>query len=540
MIEEVAPVEFTILVGVACAVLLTLGVALAAYLPRVAGFEAPLRRVLVALYGLRVVTALVVFGLSVAYASTSESPAAGPGLWRGIPDAIGYHNSGMEQADAAVRGVRLREAGLYPLVVGLAYTHIGRNPLPLILLNGVLDVVTLVLLLVLARRLSGRSSPPWLAWALGLWPSWIGWSVQPLKEPLLLCASAGALAVMVSVVARESASREFHWRTLLWWPPFVFILACIGLLRGADVYVFIGALTLTAVWLFLAAYRGLTPWRAAVATAAIVVVLPQARTTTERLIAPSTPLERSRAWFEMGRIYEKEGAIPRAQRAYRVALSFSPDDGDAEERLFAIGGTRELAPSGAAPGATPFNLAAQSAAARSPSPAVPDFLPGRLRRLVALLDLRTLADLRAHHTSTNDPGHTRFGQDADLSTPSGLLQFLPIALAHVLFAPFPAALVPGADAGRAFGLVGLLELPWMYAIAVLGFVGAFVCCRSGRIESVAITTYVTLGVLALALIVDHDGLLFRYRLQFMVPLALFLPAAFELGPLRAFVRRSHE
>ena len=40
-----------------------------------------------------------------------------------------------------------------------------------------------------------------------------------------------------------------------------------------------------------------------------------------------------------------------------------------------------------------------------------------------------------------------------------------------------------------------------------------------------IAIYVLAGIAALAIAVPNDGLLFRYRLQFLVPLAVFVPTA---------------
>lgn len=527
MADGIGPVEFTVPVALASASLILLGALFAARLPRAAGLEPRLRRAVMMVYGVRLLAAALVFALSTLLASAPDSPAAGPGLWRVIPDAIAYHSSGTEQAEAAARGVGLREAGLYPLVVGLAYTHIGRNPLPVILLNGVLDVVTLVLLLVLAGRVLARRPPEWLAWVLGLWPSWIGWSVQPLKEALLLCASVGALVLIVSILPSSSVSRELRRYGVLWWPLLVFVLACIGLLRGADVYIFLVTLALAAAWIVRAALERRVPWRASLASIALIALLPQARAMTERLMAPSTLMERANAWRDVGLIYEKEGAVPRAERAYIAALTFNPDDPVARERLGSVRG-RESATTG---------LGALAPPAGVPPPAEPSSAPGRLSRALERVNLQTLADMRSHLTTTTDPGDTRFGQDADVSTAAGLLRFLPVAVVHVLFAPFPGLIFSSDEAAHPFRLASLVELPWMYAIAVLGFLGAWVRCRSGGVEGLLVAAYVTLGVLALALIVDHDGLLFRYRLQFMVPLAVFLPAALEVRPIRAVVTR---
>jgi hypothetical protein len=162
---------------------------------------------------------------------------------------------------------------------------------------------------------------------------------------------------------------------------------------------------------------------------------------------------------------------------------------------------------------------------------------GNVRQFGKRLDAGRIASLRRANTI----GTTTFAADVDLTTFGGLLRLLPVGVAHTLLAPFPTSLSgsPGTTGRiRSFSFV---ELPWMYTVAILGWIGLIAALRRTTALTVTVAVWVVAGVVLLSLTVPNDGLLFRYRLPFVAPLVAFVPAgaAALRGSISRFRRVSH-
>ncbi|OFW06396.1 MAG: hypothetical protein A3I61_19780 [Acidobacteria bacterium RIFCSPLOWO2_02_FULL_68_18] len=519
----VEPVEFTWLVILAVPALVVSGAFAAAVLPRIAGLDAPLRRAVLLIYGVRLTAALGLFGLTILVGSSPGSPVAGPGFWRGISDAAAYHNGAVEQLAARSHGINLREPDFFGELVAFLYAYVGPNPLPLIVLNAIFDVVTLTLLLLLSTQVLGRGPPAWLAWGLGLWPSWLGWSVQLLKDALLLCLSTTALVLAVVAISKAVHAREWAPSGRLWL-GLLLVLASVGLIRTGVADVLSAAMGIAVMWGWALTLRGRTPWSAAVVLTALTALLPTQVFVRQLLYRSASTAERVEAWSALGVAYERDHVAAKALRAYSVALSIDPDSTFARNRLAIL--SSEIPPvlvgtdrgSSAASVAASPALAVPLFATRSDVPSDASWVQ-RFRRYFDRFSLQGVARLR------QSVGRLQVAPDADLSTIGGLTRFLPIGLAHALFGPFPWAMFSGDGATDVLGFASLIELVWLIFVVPLGCVGLVVACRKANPVHFLTATYVALGILGLGIGVANDGLLFRYRLPFVVPLAVFVPLA---------------
>jgi len=125
----------------------------------------------------------------------------------------------------------------------------------------------------------------------------------------------------------------------------------------------------------------------------------------------------------------------------------------------------------------------------------------------------------------NRQGATSFGTPAEESTGKGMVLMLWSALGHTLFSPFPwSVFMPTGPTGfiRHFALV---ELLWVYPVVLFGLIGMAKAIRSAAPDRALIAIYVLARIAAPAIAVPNDGLLLRYRLQFLVPLPVFVPTA---------------
>lgn len=519
------PVAFTWPIVLVVAALVAFGAMLAVVFPRLVRLDAPLCRAVAVIYAVRVTAALGLFGLTMLVGSAPGSPVAGPGFWRGISDSVAYHNGAVEQVAARRRGIDIREPDFFGEFVAFVYAHVGANPLPVIVLNAIVDIVTLTLLLLLAAGMLGRSPPPWFVWGLGLWPSWLGWSVQLLKDALLLCLSTIAV-VLAAAAVREAIHRREPARSGVLWFGLLLALASVGLIRSGVADVLSAAVGVAALWGWALALRGRTTWSAAVLLTVLTAFLP-AQLLVRQLLYPGTSIaERVQAWSALGAAYEREGDSTKAVRAYSVVVSIYPGARFAQHRLSTLNNQVVGVPPGER-----FTMSGKAAIASSglgalAIPALTD-VPGaeespwaqRLQGYFDRFSLEGVARLR------QPVGRLQVAPDADLSTIGGLARFLPVGLAHALFGPFPWSVYSGDGATDALALSSLVELIWLLVIVPLGCVGLLVACRTGGTECGLIGAYVALGMFGLAIGVANDGLLFRYRLPFVVPLAAFVPLA---------------
>lgn len=528
------------------------------------------------LFALRVVLALAVFGIS--FSSVAKGYVTGPGLWEAFSDQSGYHQFGIDHAAAAERGIELRPGDGYTTLVGFAYSWIAAFPVIPILLNSVFDVAALVSVAVLIRFVTGAAAPTWLLWAFGLWPSWLTWSTQLLKESLLVTCCLVGLALSASILTRASTRSALTRYWFVEWPLLLVCVACIALLRPATADIAAVATCITAAWVLLEVARRRASWRSAVVAVAVALTAVQGRSLMRSVLVSVTPSETAYAYAQLAVAYEREGDLERADQAYRQAAKFDPQQRLARERLVVLREARaepSVTPTGDArpspatpqpairpgppllaadtgsPAAVPptDSSAAVAPPNNPPLPIAPEVtvavpapkaaqfgtfrqrLYNSVAGLAGRVNLQGLAELR----KANSLGVTQFSPNADISTVSGALRLLPVGLSHVLFGPFPSVVFGTLGSVGALRYFSLIEFPTVVAVVLLGFIGVAVSLRRPHATTILLLSFAATGIAALALTVPNDGLLFRYRLPFLASLVAFVPQGVQA--VRCVLRR---
>jgi hypothetical protein len=488
----------------ACAGLVAVGIALALFVPRRAGFDPALRRVIVIVYAARTSAALVIFAVSLLPAMQSSQRVIGPGIWAALPDTGAYHASGTAQAEAKQLGITLTMHDGYSALVGFLYSNIAQSPLVVILCNSVADMLTLVMLLVLCRRAQGPAHLPWLAWVIGFWPSWLGWSTQLLKDSILFTLSTAMIFVAASVLYRAWCARGTPRYGFAEWPILGATAIVAGLFRQALVDVLTTAVAAVSLWFFVRAIRRPAYLRSAATAALLVVVILLSHGVLRSWIYPVTVEDTIRGYAELRAVKMQKAAAARSQI--------------------------EGAPADAQPVSPTAYSAPAVAPARVPQVSAGESIMEGLRQYTTRLSLKSLSNLR----DANLLGGTQFGAAGASSTAVGTALLLPVGLAHALFGPFPWTLSASNGSTGALRYVAVVEWPWLVALVVGGAAGAVRRWRMivQRPDLTLSLVYGVLGVIALAVAVPNDGLLFRYRLPFLAHFAVFLPFAFEWPVIR--------
>jgi hypothetical protein len=492
--------------------------AIAFYGPRWLGFAASTRRAIVVGFLVRVVLIGGVFAASLLPAVRATGAAAGPGLWMVMPDTAVYHISALAQRHAAQRDVNLRFPDGYSAIIGSLYTSVGPLPLVGIVVNLISDSVTLLLLVILCRTMTGLEPRPIFTWAIVLWPSWLVWSTQLLKDSMLLTLSIAGLALIAGIARRATRLRREAIYGFLDWLALAGVIVVIGLFRPGVADMFPASLAIFTLWLFGAMCYGRVRWTQVAVMVGLLAFVVYVHIDVRGKAYPISADTTVAGYVALGRAYEKEGIPTEAVRAYRAALRLGKNPrlhGFATERIRALIGTEELEmapPLGAESG-----LDVYVPPPRGPLTAG---LFGRLQDYARRFSLQRIEALRR----ANLIGQSQFGADASVATFRGLLMYMPRGIAHTLFAPFPWRLYDANASTGVLRVLALVEYPWMYCIPVLAVVGLYKSIwRRGSLRPLVFGVFGFLGIMALALTVPNDGLLFRYRLPFLA--ALLIAAA---------------
>lgn len=477
---------------------------------RFVGHGSKIRIFVLLFYIVRSAAGLMVFALSMVDLPLLSSRSAGPGLWRVIPDTLARNQWATDQAVASWLGVPFGlGVDAYTAFVGFVYALVGLNPLTAILLNPIFDVVTLLFLVRLSHVVGNHALLPGMVVLFALWPSWVFWSTQLLRESILLCLSVIMLSVLVSMLQDgATTAREKYWRVV---NLIVLILcgAAVWQLRKQMIDVVLVALALTLLWSAVMAWLHAGSWRKVLISGCLLLLLLASMAVLWPLldVTKMVGVPQAVGYLELGMALERRGDVTAAMYAYKEARSYGAppkEVAQARKRLGARG----------AP-----------AAGRSLSEIIDGLLTRVVRAPVSLakatierLRPRTLQGLRRQNLG----GGSRFGEGVDVTEPRGFVTAFSSGLLHVLFSPFPWEFRDEGSTGILRNLA-MVELPWVYLAVLLGPLGGVVVFRVKQPAAVFIAFYALVGLVGLAVAVPNVGLLFRYRLMFVVPLALLIP-----------------
>ncbi|MBI4677373.1 MAG: hypothetical protein HY748_07300 [Elusimicrobia bacterium] len=183
---------------------------------------------------------------------------------------------------------------LYTWWVTLFYVHLGRRPLTLKLINGMLAAASVCLWFLLVQRLrpEAGSRPSRAAWAAGLmlalWPTHVFYTSQNTKEAMMLLALAAVFWLFLGRNAVEGGARATRVALDDARPvPGAAALVLVGLLRSHLLPMAAVALAVGAAWRLMASRRrpwalGRAAWDAVWVVAALALLRPVSSWTFER------------------------------------------------------------------------------------------------------------------------------------------------------------------------------------------------------------------------------------------------------------------
>lgn len=135
------------------------------------------------------------------------------------------------------------------------------------------------------------------------------------------------------------------------------------------------------------------------------------------------------------------------------------------------------------------------------------------------LDIQKVQRSREWNAKAANSG---FGGDVDITDPNAAIEFLPIGLLYVLFAPFPWTMTNFRQ------LTTLPELIAWWLLMPMMFRGYWFVVKTRLRESFAICTFVLGLTLAFALFESNSGTAYRHRSQLYVFFFVFMSIGIEL------------
>lgn len=428
-------------------------------------------------YSLRVALALMLYLVSAYDVPIFHSIQLPGGFWLFGGDAVGYHANGVRIVEMLRLGPTLPQVMVgdepslvshddFSYVVAMIYWVFGIHPLYVPLLNAVLWIVIALLGYAMARRIQGEGAGRVAAALVSFWPSAFVWSSQILKDSLTIAL----LMLVFFLVIRVWEERG---RAVL---P-------VALLLGSTLFLLALLRFHVAAMLLLAAvlscgYVVITGW----------------------------------AWKRLMRALALIGLL-----GVPVLLSrfVDPFYLVVQARLDVAATT----PAGAQPvnGVTPT--------AKPIEPLRERWIQAVTKSAHSISHTYSLELLDYKRRGYADSvGASNVWADVQFRHGWDMVAFLPRGLALALYAPFPWDwFTPGRDTGalKVFAGVEVLLMVILTPFVLVGIVRAM---RSRRMDACLLMIFSVMLIVSLALTVTNVGTLFRYRLQGLIPLFIFVSA----------------
>lgn len=510
-----------------------------------------LTALIVGSYAMRVLVAVGLFYISAWRLPIFPSLQMGSGFWLFSLDAQTYHNYGRWIAEAWRAGQPLPnpELGIeYFLVVAMVYGLFGVHPLYPALLNAWLAAAAGWLAYALGRKLFDARAALVGAALVGFWPSSFIWSGQLLKDALGWLLIFGALWLVCSSLPEDAPRRR---RAIVSAGRSVGLALVVFLLTCLRWYVGL-SLLLTGVVVFvpLAVAAWVRRAREAAAGYAFLVCMLAVGALLGNLIDTyrilSDPIAR---WstglglllIAMGVFLRRTVAVA-VRRVTAGVRRMTPGAHRAMGALLLVAGYAYVLALGVALWNNTVGVARQEAwstesalrptspagAGETPQPLRPT-LGERLRSTLALVSVGSLRLYREVFVSTG--GHSLMDPEADISTMSLSVRYVPRALAIALLAPFPSQWFDAAGStGRMRGLSSM-DMVLLYLLLPGMAVGVWRSLWAGP-RRLYLVLFVLITAVAMTFVVANLGTLFRLRLQFLLPLLIIAAAGDPLGGYR--------
>lgn len=499
------------------------GAALSVLLCCWARVERFLTRVLLVSYGLRVALAVSLYVVSAYDLPIFRELHLSGGFWRFARDAPWYHWNAVRIADAFRWGTEIPAlmSGNQPFpvdpdfyfVTAFAYLVFGPHPLVIPLLNAALWSGIAVTVYLLARRLGGEQAGQTGAVLVSAWPSSYIWASQVLKDSLVIFFLLLALALCMVLLTQRQMSR---FATLA--IPLCLLALLLARFRFYLLPILVLAVGLGGVPAFVSPVSG-PKWGTAARGLVLMGILVLSFVAA-RSIDPITLLSPSRpdlGHLQKARYLEKQGDYLAAAEEYHRALMLNRDIAGIPPWA-----TERIAQSGP-PTSIPQKSAGFSATAE---PLSRIQMPIRFLRQVFSPDV--VGPIRRGFARTG--GASNVGEDIRLRNLWELITFVPQGLAYGLLAPFPWEWFSAVGDTGIFRPLSAIEVLLIFAVTPFFVIGVGKAVRTLDSEPWFLAAFCVVGLVLLGLAVTNIGIIFRLRLQFLVPLFVIL-AAYGSGAL---------
>jgi len=448
------------------------GLGVSVLLSRLANGDRFLTAVLLVSYALRVGLAISLYAISAYHLPVLQELQVEGGFWRFTQDAPWYHwnalriaeslGSGAEIPPLTVYGEIFRVDPTFYILIAFVYLALGAHPLHIPILNAMLWSAISVFAYLLAYRLKGEDSGRLAAVLVSAWPSAYVWSSQVLKDTL-------AIFLLLSM-----------------------LLLCIVMLEERRLFWLGAAVLLVPVTMLLTRLRFyLIP----------IVVLALGAAVVCALCSSSI----DRRWGKAVRGLILTGIL---LASFVLAKSIDP------VLLLSPSRAGSQGPSTSVP-ATSDSSEVMGTEAELSLKRVRDviswtFSPGRI------------AVVRRGFGS--ERGASSVGDEIQFHRFSDMIRFLPRGLAYALFAPFPWEWFSTSGDTGILRPVSGLEVLLLFSMAPFFVIGVARAARSRSPTAWLLLGFTAVAAILLGMAVTNVGILFRLRLQFLIPLLVILAA----------------
>lgn len=458
--------------------------------------------VLLASYGLRVASATGFYIISAYHFPVLSDLQLGEGFWRFALDSPWYHWNAVRIAEAFRWGTEIpplmmggKPFGVDPdfyFAVAFVYRILVAHPLTVPLLNATLWSAISILVYILARRMQGDDAGQIAVLLVIFWPSSYVWSSQILKDSLIIFLLLSALFLCILIMEQ---------RHRLWIAAIVPLVPAVFLLVRLRSYL----LPLVVVAICGAVVFGLLrssphrQWERAVRGLVLMGIL-LTIFVLARSVDPAALLSPTRpelGHLRKARYLEEQGDHTAAGKEYQRASALNPGLTEAQLR---VSKERQEPESG------PPKLVVQKGIAQF-------FKTFSLERITV-----------AREGFAGSGGASNVGEGVELQGFWPMVFFTPRGLAYALFAPFPWQRFSGSGDAGVFRLLAEIEVVAVFLIFPFLLVGVVRAARSGRPDAWLLLVFGVVTAILLGLGVTNIGILFRLRLQFLIPMLVILAA----------------
>ena len=497
--------------------------------------DAFLVRIVVASYVLRAFVATALFVTSAWQLPILSSLHADHGLWIFGGDGIGYHGQAVKVLEAWALGTDLpsifrigeTETVLYrdlSLPLAALYKIFGVSPLHFTLLNAWFWSMTTILSYRLVRMLTQNIRPARLtAGLIAFWPSSILWSSQILKDSVVALLIVATLSLIISIWTQAVRKEEDNYARVVY-HGVIFIL---GIMALAYFRFYMGYLVLASIGVVMAiaVVKGFTGynWRPSLVALGLLMSTGAAVIMVRSIdwVETFSPASPEKGYVRQGRTYHQQGDLERAAVAYRKAIELNPDYAMAYQHLSLLINDQEgtEAEQATVPSRPPRIKEVHTQQAQG-SVIEAGKIHAQLNKLVHSASAEGLNILR--QGMINAGGHSLVDEGITFTSFWDVFTYIPRSITLAFLSPLPRQWFHTQGETGIFRLIAAGEVILILLLipAMLFACWNLILCKSET--SGILLGFVVFTAVALGLTVANVGILFRLRLQFLIPLFIII------------------